>query len=107
MMNRAFLELRDEHLEAMALALICNNIERDDYRRLCRWLQGALMASDCERDVTLDVLESLTGRVNFVQCTLLKIAFRKWAVMVHMYVLNEDGNMMHLTTNMVQGKPAF
>lgn len=101
-MNTAFLELRDKDLEEMALLLLGNDVGRDDYRRMVRWLKGGIVALGCEPDIMLDIMENLRGKPNYTQCALLKNAFYKWRVCIQHFIMDSEGNMATLAKGVVQ-----
>ena len=80
MFERNFVDIADEDLEGMAQLVNEGAISRDDYRRLCRWLIGAICTLDAVPDPTLMILEEGTGRVTNVRVVLLRIAFYNWRV---------------------------
>lgn len=101
--QRVFQTMTDEQLSEMSLSLIAGTITRDDYHRLCCWLDAGIRMSDyTSGDSTIDLLMSLGGAVTHTQRELLKAAMRKWMGIIQTYILDTENNTHKVAGNPVQ-----
>lgn len=101
--KRVFESMTDEQMSEMCLALIAGVITREDYHRLCCWLDEGIRLCDYPNgDSTIELLKSLQGRVTRTQVYLLKEAMGKWIGVIQTFILDSDNNAHKVATNPIQ-----
>lgn len=81
-LERNFQEMNQSHLDDMAERLCEGSMTRAEFRSMCTWLIGMLAVRDWKRDLTLEVLWTLTGRVTYHQRQLLRCALTTYSMSI-------------------------